>query len=240
MAKARVLLADGSEFGLELLKDFFRQTEAQIFTVQEGGALLKQAARVRPDLIVIEQNLPGDGLHCCRTLKQDSELGGTPVVLLAASPALEELQRCQAAGCDEVVAKPVDRRLFLGVCRGFLERIDRREPRILCRSTVVCRRGDESFYGTIEDLSPHGMFVGSEHPVRNHDTLQLKFILPWHEGTVIATDARVTWLNGKRSLRKSKLPQGFGVEFVDLDEAALDAVCDYMEYCLLRRRPLEV
>lgn len=240
MAKTRVLLAESTEFGLELLKDFFRQTEAQIFTAQECGPLLKQAVKVRPDLIVIDQQLPGgDALQCCRTLKQDPELGGTPLILLTSATGPEELQACQQTGCDEVIGKPLDRKRFLEVCRVFLDRVDRREPRILCRSTVVCRRAGESFYGTIEDLSPHGMFVGSDHPIKINDELQLKFILPWHEGSVVTTESRVTWLNGKRSIRKSKLPQGFGVEFISLSEESLDAICDYMEYCLLRRHPLE-
>lgn len=240
MANVRVLLAESSEFVVELLKDFLRESAVDIFVAHDGDEVLHLAAKLKPALIVLEKHLPvRDGLACCRTLKQDPTLGDTPILLLidAATPA--EVKRCKSAGCDEVLPKPLDRRAFLGVCRDFLARVDRREPRLLCRATVVCRNGADAFYGSIEDVSPRGMFIGSEEKVKAGDEFQLKFVLPWDEGKTIETAARVTWCNGTRSPRKSKMPRGFGVEFVDLDEATQDAICDYLGYILLRRRPLE-
>jgi hypothetical protein len=146
---------------------------------------------------------------------------------------------CLAAGCDAVLYKPLDRKAFLEMGRAFLGRIERREPRILCRATIACRFGQETFFGTIEDISPHGMFVGSNQPVQNGEAVKIKFLLPWQEGRLIETEARVTWVQGARGLRKNKLPQGFGIAFLGLAVAEIEAIRDFIEHSLLRHHHLE-
>jgi Tfp pilus assembly protein PilZ len=94
---------------------------------------------------------------------------------------------------------------------------------------------DETFYGTIEDISPHGMFVGGEREIRIGTELMLKFLLPWQELHLVETRAKVTWSNGIRPRRKSYLPPGFGVEFVNLEPKTLDALNDFITYSLLRQ-----
>jgi Tfp pilus assembly protein PilZ len=134
-----------------------------------------------------------------------------------------------------ILGKPLNRRVFLETGRGLLERIDRRQPRVMCRATVVYQLDGKSCYGTIEDISPQGMFVGCEQAVKIGSEVQMKFMLPWQELQLIETAARITWTNGVRPRRKSPLPPGFGVEFVDLCPTVVDAMSDFITYTLLRQ-----
>jgi CheY-like chemotaxis protein len=235
MMKAKVLLADSSEFCLELLKNFLKHSKVQLFTASDGAGALRQARTLRPDLVVLDRELPAlGGLACCRAIKAEQNLAKVPVLLLLSAAQQKEREACLAAGCDAVVAKPLDRKTFLETGRIFLERIERREPRILCRATVACRFGQETCFGTIEDIGPQGMFIGSNRQVQIGETLTIKFLLPWQEGRLLETEACITWVHGSRGLRKSKLPQGFGIVFLGLSATDAEGIRTFIEHSLLR------
>jgi Tfp pilus assembly protein PilZ len=98
---------------------------------------------------------------------------------------------------------------------------------------VTCRLAGTVFYGTIEDISPKGIFVGSHYEVKIGEELNLKFILPVGGAESIETGARVIWINGGRMRRKGQLPAGFGVVFEDLDNEASGQVADFIERSIL-------
>jgi len=239
MAKPRVLIVDGSQFGVELIRDYLKQSPLQIFTANDSDEALSLASRVQPNLVVVDEFLPGiGGISLCRALKKDLDLGPVSVILLAA-PGEKSAEGLEADFCDAVLPKPVKRRDFLERARLFLDRIDRREPRILCRATVACCVGGETFYGTIEDISPHGMFVGTIRPMQKGEFLVMKFLLPWQEAHLMETEARVAWANAVHTHRKTVRPQGFGVEFVNPPQEVVDGINGFLQHSILRQVQIE-
>lgn len=239
MAKKKVLLVSGSEICLELLKDYLRDSEVQIFTAADRTVARKLALKVRPEMTVIDQELAdGPGLELLREFCADPLLAELAIILLSGNDINFDGMNC--VNTPIVLGKPLNRRVFLELGRSLLEKIDRRQPRVLCRATVICQVNDETFYGTIEDISPHGMFVGGEREIRIGTELMLKFLLPWQELHLVETRAKVTWSNGLRPRRKSYLPAGFGVEFVGLEPRTLDALNDFITYSLLRQPHVSV
>lgn len=234
MAKKKVLLVSGSEICLELLKDYLRDSEVQVFTAGDRATARKLALKIRPEMTVIDQDLAdGPGLDLLREFCADPQLAELAVIMLAGNDI--DVAGMNCVNTLIVIGKPLNRRVFLELGRTLLEKIDRRQPRVLCRATVICQLNDETFYGTIEDISPHGMFVGGEREIRIGTELMLKFLLPWQELHLVETRAKVTWSNGLRPRRKSYLPAGFGVEFVNLEPRTLDALNDFITYSLLRQ-----
>lgn len=234
MAKKKVLLVSGSEICLELLKDYLRDSEVQVFTAGDRATARKLALKIRPEMTVIDQDLAdGPGLDLLREFCADPQLAELAVIMLAGNDI--DVAGMNCIHTPIVIGKPLNRRVFLELGRTLLEKIDRRQPRVLCRATVICQLNDETFYGTIEDISPHGMFVGGEREIRIGTELMLKFLLPWQELHLVETRAKVTWSNGLRPRRKSYLPAGFGVEFVNLEPRTLDALNDFITYSLLRQ-----
>lgn len=239
MAKKKVLLVSASDVCLELLKDYLRDSEVQIFTAVDRTAACRLALKVKPEMTVIDQDLAdGPGLELLRDFCANPLLSELALIILTNNDV--PLAGLNCANTPIIIGKPLNRRVFLEMGRSLLEKIDRRQPRVLCRATVICQGNGETFYGTIEDISPHGMYVGGEREVRVGTELSLKFLLPWQELHLVETRAKVTWSNGLRPRRKSNLPTGFGVEFVGLEPKTLDALNDFITYSLLRQPHVSV
>lgn len=238
MSKAKVLLAENSNIVLQIEKRCLRDAGVTIFTAGDGEEALRVARKVRPDLVYLALSLPGmGGAACCRALKSDPELGRIPVVMVCAAGG-EEQELCRAAGCDAVVARPVDRREFLETGLSFLLKSARGGDRMPCRATVACYTGTTVFYGTIEDISANGMFVGSPCEVAPGDVVTMKFILPWSGAVLIETGAQVAWVNGSKRQRSNHLPPGFGVLFQGLEVDAAEQIKDFLELSRLRLDPV--
>ncbi len=229
----KVLIADSSSVCLEIEHELLRKLPVKVFSAGYGKDALELARKLRPDLICMGLDLGWpDGAECCRAVKADAALAATLVILLA-SPTERELAACRKAGCDALLAKPIDRREFIAVCKSFLDLNEQQEERIPCRVTVTCRLEKNVFCGTLEDISRSGMFVGSHCEVRVGERLTLKFLLPVSGASTIETGARVVWINGGRSRRKGDLPVGFGVVFEELDKGASEQIAAFVERSIL-------
>ncbi len=234
MNKAKVLLVENSAIVLQIEKRYLKSMEAVILTAADAEEGIAVARRVRPDLIYLSFGLPGmDGVTCCREMKRDAELGKIPVVLVS-NAAEEEIELCRSAGCDAVITKPLDRREFLDAARSLLAGVRRRDERLPCRATVSCSGRGTAFYGTIEDVSLTGMFVGSLCEVAPGDLLTVKFMLPWSGAALVETAARVVWLNGRGQRRHHRYPSGFGVTFEGLESNDAEQIKDYLELMRVR------
>jgi two-component system cell cycle response regulator DivK len=89
-----------------------RVLEVEGFTVVEaesGIAGLKQAETLKPDLILMDINLPGiDGYELTQRLKQMPHLARVPVVAMTANVMKGDREKTLAAGCDGYIQKPID------------------------------------------------------------------------------------------------------------------------------------
>ncbi len=74
---------------------------------------LEQLQHVRPDLILMDIELPGrDGLSLARQLKADPATAAIPIVAVTANAMHEDRARVFAAGCDGYITKPISPRTF--------------------------------------------------------------------------------------------------------------------------------
>jgi CheY-like chemotaxis protein len=87
----------------------------------DGHAALRVIHHERPDLILLDINIPGvDGLEIARRLKDDAALAAIPVVATTANVLVGDRERCLAAGCDEYLPKPLDVRELQDILRSYL------------------------------------------------------------------------------------------------------------------------
>ncbi len=79
-----------------------------------GGAALDLAAEYRPDLILLDLNLPDiPGEELLRRLKADPATSATPVVIISAEAASERMEHLLALGAAAYLTKPISVRVFL-------------------------------------------------------------------------------------------------------------------------------
>jgi DNA-binding response OmpR family regulator len=74
-------------------------------TIYANGNALLHASFPLPDAILLDRQLSGaDGIDICRTLKQRAKTKNIPIIMLSASPHVEQL--ALQAGADDFVEKP--------------------------------------------------------------------------------------------------------------------------------------
>jgi two-component system cell cycle response regulator DivK len=88
---------------------------------ENGEEALTQAAKHRPDLILMDIQLPVlDGYEATRRLKADPDLKNIPIVVITSYALSGDEQKARAAGCDAYVAKPYSPRALLAKIREFV------------------------------------------------------------------------------------------------------------------------
>ena len=231
MSAAKILLVDDVDFFLAMEKDYLRQTPAEILFANNGQTALEMAEQHRPNLIFMDVNMPVmDGLAACRKLKEDRELKQIPVVMVfAPSPEVDEAA-CLAAGCDAVIKKPVDRNLFLQTGHRFLFAVERRQPRIHCQMTVDFQlNGDAVSQGMGLNIGARGIYIGSRQKVNPEDSLRIGFFLPSVSTERIELNARIAWVNQGFPRPDMRMPQGFGVEFVNVPPPSAAIIGEFLQ-----------
>jgi CheY-like chemotaxis protein len=107
-----ILLVEDSPTDAELTREVLREAKVRssLHVVRDGTAALAflRGAR-RPDLVLLDLNLPGkDGREVLAEIKSDESLKHIPVVILSASPADEDVASAYANQANAYIRKPAD------------------------------------------------------------------------------------------------------------------------------------
>lgn len=104
-----------------LARDYLQRSSYRVTTAADGPTALAMARRDKPQLIVLDLNLPGmDGLDVCRALRRES---GVPIIMLTAR--VEETDRLIGLelGADDYITKPFSPRELVARVRAVLRRV---------------------------------------------------------------------------------------------------------------------
>lgn len=109
-----ILIVEDNVMNLTLVEFLLQRAGYDTYSVRDAEAALVLARGHRPDLILMDINLPGmDGLTATAILKGDPETQSIPIIALTALAMSGDEVRIRAAGCDGYIAKPIDYRSFL-------------------------------------------------------------------------------------------------------------------------------
>lgn len=102
-----VLIVDDSSHVTGPLQILFEETGRRVAVAESVAAAVRACEAERPDLMLLDVTLPdGDGLSVLALLAGGSGLPPVTVALTGHDDALT-VQRCRAAGCRDVLLKPV-------------------------------------------------------------------------------------------------------------------------------------
>ena len=116
-----ILVVDDEPKIVKLARDYLQQGNFRVVIAANGQAALTTARHKRPDLIVLDLNLPGmDGLDVCRALRRESDV---PIIMLTAR--VEETDRLIGLelGADDYITKPFSPRELVARVRAVLRRV---------------------------------------------------------------------------------------------------------------------
>jgi two-component system cell cycle response regulator DivK len=117
----RILVVEDQPDNRRILRDLLTSADFEVIEAVDGEAGLAAAAAHRPDLILMDIQLPGiDGYEATRRLKGDAALRGVPVIAVTAHALSGAENEARAAGCDTYISKPYSPRQLLAKVREYL------------------------------------------------------------------------------------------------------------------------
>jgi len=106
----RLLYVEDNEDNLYMLQLWFDVLGGhEILSARDGAAGIAMAASERPDLILMDLNLPEiDGWEATRRLKADPATRDIPIIALSAHAMAGDREKALATGCDDFDTKPIE------------------------------------------------------------------------------------------------------------------------------------
>jgi len=120
MAKT-ILIVEDNELNMKLFRDLLEAQGYDILQTRDGMQALDLARKERPDLIVMDIQLPQvSGLEVTKWIKADDNLKHIPVVAVTAFAMKGDEEKIREGGCEAYVAKPISVKDFLSTIERFL------------------------------------------------------------------------------------------------------------------------
>lgn len=122
MAGKVILHVEDNAFNRKIVRDLFGRKGYTILEATDGEEALATAERQRPDLILMDIQLPKmSGLEVTRLLKGIENLRTVPIIAVTSFALSGDDQKAYEAGCDGYIAKPYSPRELLKLVERFLE-----------------------------------------------------------------------------------------------------------------------
>jgi two-component system cell cycle response regulator len=109
MSIPKILSVDDSRTMRMMVKRAFRDFECELFEAADGMEGLAAALANKPDLIVLDYNMPVmDGVTMLRNMRENAELKRTPVIMLTAEDSAEIISTVARLGVRDYIIKPFE------------------------------------------------------------------------------------------------------------------------------------
>ena len=113
MAKT-ILIVEDNELNMKLFQDVLAAHGYATLETADGRDALRLARERRPDLIVLDIQLPEiSGLEITRQIKADSELSHIPIIAVTAFAMRGDEEKIREGGCEDYLSKPVSISRFI-------------------------------------------------------------------------------------------------------------------------------
>ncbi|MBK8048444.1 MAG: response regulator transcription factor [Anaerolineales bacterium] len=116
-----ILVVDDEPRIVKLARDYLERAGFRVAEAGDGPGALALARQQRPDLVVLDLNLPGmDGLEVCKALRRTSDV---PIIMMTAR--VEETDRLLGLelGADDYIVKPFSPRELAARVKVVLRRV---------------------------------------------------------------------------------------------------------------------
>jgi two-component system cell cycle response regulator DivK len=117
--RKKVLIVEDNELNMKLFHDLLEVHGYETLQTRDGREALELARLHRPDLILMDIQLPEvSGLDVTRWIKADETLKRIPVIAVTAFAMKGDEEKIRNGGCEAYIAKPIS-------VTNFLETIER-------------------------------------------------------------------------------------------------------------------
>jgi two-component system, cell cycle response regulator DivK len=112
--RRRVLIIEDNEQNLYLLRFILERHGYDVEAALDGREGIDKAMRVRPDLILLDVQLPVmDGYAVARHLRTNPDLARTPIVAVTSYAMMGDREKALESGCTGYIEKPINPDTFM-------------------------------------------------------------------------------------------------------------------------------
>ena len=118
----KVLIVEDNELNMKLFRDLLEAHGYQTIESRDGVEALKVARDERPDLILMDIQLPEvSGLEVAKWIKEDESLKSIPIIAVTAFAMKGDEEKIREGGCEGYLAKPISLTSFLETVERHLQ-----------------------------------------------------------------------------------------------------------------------
>jgi two-component system cell cycle response regulator DivK len=119
--KKRILVVEDQEDNRRILRDMLGNAGYELIEPESGEEALKAVETQRPDLILMDIQLPVmDGHEAARRIKSNPDMNAVPIIAMTAYALAGDEAKARAAGCNAYISKPFSPRALLAKVREYL------------------------------------------------------------------------------------------------------------------------
>jgi len=106
--RKKILVVEDNELNMKLFCDLLNAHGYDTIQTQEGMKALALAREEKPDLILMDIQLPEvSGLEVTKWIKEDENLQSIPIIAVTAFAMKGDEEKIRAGGCEAYIAKPI-------------------------------------------------------------------------------------------------------------------------------------
>ena len=117
----RILVIEDNENNLYLMRFMLEKNGYQVIEVREGIAGVEMALKEKPDLVIMDIQLPDiNGLEATRRIRAAEKEAKMSIVAVTSYAMVGDKEKALAAGCTGYIEKPINPVTFIGTIQKFL------------------------------------------------------------------------------------------------------------------------
>jgi len=117
----RILVVEDNETNIYLISFILRKNGYEVTEARTGEEGVKLAIKDKPDLIIMDIQLPGiDGLEATRKIRESKVDGEIPIIALTSYAITGDRERALKAGCTGYIEKPINPDTFISEIKKYL------------------------------------------------------------------------------------------------------------------------
>lgn len=112
--KKKIMVVEDNPMNMILTREMLTVNGYEVIEAGNGSEAIKKFSAERPDLILMDINLPEmDGITATRLLKSNDACKGVPIIAITASAMKGEEEKLLAEGFDGYISKPIEMKKFI-------------------------------------------------------------------------------------------------------------------------------
>jgi len=190
----RILVVDDDKDIVQTIKGNLELDGYEVLTASDGHSCLQMAREQRPDLVILDLNLPDiDGIKACQIMRREYDF---PIIMLTAREGVSDKVLGLECGADDYIVKPFNSLELSARIKSILKRVERslvndqydfKDLSINFKSKVISVRG-ENVKLTKTEFELLSLFVSYPGEVLSRDFIQQQI---WRDSQLYQTSRAV-------------------------------------------------